>query len=49
MVFSGLRSAEVLSLGVRDVDIARGWVQVIGKGEKLRWTQTVMARHLVAS
>jgi site-specific recombinase XerD len=36
MVFSGLRSAEVLSLGVRDVDIARGWVQVIGKGEKER-------------
>ena len=38
MVFSGLRSAEVLSLGVRDVDIARGWVQVIGKGEKERIT-----------
>ncbi len=36
MVFSGLRSAEVLSLRVRDVDIPRGWVQVIGKGNKER-------------
>ncbi len=36
MVFSGLRSAEVLSLHVRDVDIARGWVQVVGKGNKER-------------
>jgi site-specific recombinase XerD len=36
MVFSGLRSAEVLSLRVRDVDIGRGWVQVIGKGDKER-------------
>ena len=36
MVFSGLRSAEVLSLRVRDVDIARGWVQVVGKGAKER-------------
>ena len=36
MVFSGLRSAEVLGLGVRDVDIGRGWVRVIGKGDKER-------------
>jgi site-specific recombinase XerD len=36
MVFSGLRSAEVLSLRVRDVDIGRGWVQVIGRGDKRR-------------
>jgi site-specific recombinase XerD len=31
-----LRSAEVLGLKVRDVDIGRGWVQVIGKGDKER-------------
>lgn len=36
MVFSGLRSAEVLGLAVRDVDIGRGWVRVIGKGDKER-------------
>jgi site-specific recombinase XerD len=36
MLFSGLRSAEVLGLTVRDVDIARGWVRVIGKGDKER-------------
>lgn len=36
MLFSGLRSAEVLGLRVRDVDIARGWVRVIGKGDKER-------------
>jgi site-specific recombinase XerD len=36
MVFSGLRSAEVLGLEVRDVDIGRGWVRVIGKGDKER-------------
>lgn len=36
MLFSGLRSAEVLGLSVRDVDIARGWVRVIGKGDKER-------------
>jgi site-specific recombinase XerD len=36
MVFSGLRSAEVLGLSVRDVDIGRGWVRVIGKGNKER-------------
>jgi site-specific recombinase XerD len=36
MVFSGLRSAEVLSLRVRDVDIGRGWVRVMGKGDKER-------------
>lgn len=36
MLFSGLRSAEVLGLSVRDVDIPRGWVRVIGKGDKER-------------
>lgn len=36
MVFCGLRSAEVLGLQVRDVDIGRGWVKVIGKGDKER-------------
>ena len=36
MLLSGLRSAEVLGLGVRDVDIGRGWVRVIGKGDKER-------------
>jgi len=36
MLFSGLRSQEVLSLAVRDVDIARGWLQVRGKGDKER-------------
>ncbi len=36
MLFSGLRSAEVLGLQVRDVDIARGWVRVIGKGDRER-------------
>ena len=36
MLFSGLRSAEVLGLKVTDVDIGGGWVQVIGKGDKER-------------
>jgi len=36
MLFSGLRSAEVLGLDVGDVDIPRGWVRVIGKGDKER-------------
>lgn len=36
MLFCGLRSAEVLGLRVRDVDIGRGWVRVIGKGDKER-------------
>ncbi|MDA8282732.1 MAG: tyrosine-type recombinase/integrase [Actinomycetota bacterium] len=36
MLFSGLRSAEVLGLGVTDVDIGGGWVRVIGKGDKER-------------
>lgn len=36
MLFSGLRSAEVLGLRVRDVDIPTGWVRVIGKGDKER-------------
>jgi site-specific recombinase XerD len=36
MLLSGLRSAEVLGLGVRDVDVGGGWVRVIGKGDKER-------------
>ncbi len=36
MLFSGLRSAEVRALAVDDVDIALGWVRVLGKGEKER-------------
>ncbi len=36
MLFSGLRSAEVLGLAVSDVDIGRGWVRVMGKGTKER-------------
>jgi site-specific recombinase XerD len=36
MLFSGLRSAEVLGLEVGDVDIGRGWVRVTGKGDKER-------------
>lgn len=36
MLFSGLRSAEVLGLDVGDVDIGRGWVRVLGKGDKER-------------
>ncbi len=36
MLFSGLRSAEVLGLAVADVDIPRGWVRVMGKGGKER-------------
>jgi site-specific recombinase XerD len=36
MLFSGLRSAEVLGLAVADVDVGRGWVRVIGKGDKER-------------
>jgi site-specific recombinase XerD len=36
MLLSGLRSAEVLGLRVTDVDIARGWVRVTGKGDKER-------------
>jgi site-specific recombinase XerD len=52
MLFSGLRSAEVLGLAVIDVDIPRGWVRVIGKGDKERrvpvdaevagWVQTYL-------
>jgi site-specific recombinase XerD len=34
MLFSGLRSAEVLGLTVPDVHIPRGWVRVVGKGDK---------------
>ena len=36
MLFSGLRSGEVLSLEVRDVDIGGRWLRVIGKGAKER-------------
>jgi site-specific recombinase XerD len=36
MLLSGLRSAEVLGLRVSDVDIARRWVRVCGKGGKER-------------
>jgi site-specific recombinase XerD len=36
MLYSGLRSAEVLGLNVRDVDIGGRWVRVIGKGDKER-------------
>jgi site-specific recombinase XerD len=36
MLFSGLRSAEVLSLKIRDVDIGTGWARVVGKGDKER-------------
>lgn len=36
MLFSGLRSAEVLGLQIRDVDIGRRWARVLGKGDKER-------------
>jgi site-specific recombinase XerD len=36
MLLSGLRSAEVLGMGVADIDIGRGWVRVTGKGDKER-------------
>jgi len=36
MLFSGLRSAEVLGLQIADVDIGRGWARVVGKGDKER-------------
>ena len=36
MLFSGLRSTEVLSLEVADVDVGAGWVRVVGKGGKER-------------
>ena len=36
MLFSGLRSFEVLGLEVGDVDVGRGWVRVLGKGDKER-------------
>jgi len=36
MLLSGLRSGEVLGLTVADVDIARRWVRVRGKGDKER-------------
>lgn len=36
MLFSGLRSGEVLGLRVRDVDIGARWVRVTGKGNRER-------------
>jgi hypothetical protein len=52
MLFSGLRSAEVLALTVADVDIARGWARAAGKGGRERrvpvdaqvagWVQTYL-------
>lgn len=36
MLFSGLRSGEVLSLSVREVDIGGRWLRVTGKGAKER-------------
>jgi site-specific recombinase XerD len=36
MLLSGLRSAEVLGLRVADVDIARRWARVLGKGSRER-------------
>lgn len=36
MLYSGLRSAEVLGLDVRDVDIGGRWARVTGKGSKER-------------
>ena len=36
MVFCGLRSGEVLALGVTDVDIGGRWLLVVGKGAKER-------------
>ena len=36
MLFSGLRSAEVLSLDVAEVDIGAGWARVLGKGGRER-------------
>lgn len=36
MLFSGLRSAEVLAVEIADVDIPRGWVRVVGKGDRER-------------
>ena len=36
MLTSGLRSGEVLSLLIADVDVGRGWARVVGKGDKER-------------
>lgn len=38
MLFSGLRSAEVLALEVADIDIGAGWARVVGKGGRERRT-----------
>jgi site-specific recombinase XerD len=52
MLFSGLRSGEVLALDVADVDVGGGWVRVAGKGSRERrspvdaevagWVQTYL-------
>jgi site-specific recombinase XerD len=52
MLFSGLRSIEVLALNVSDVDVAQGWARVTGKGGRERqapidadvvgWVQTYL-------
>lgn len=52
MLFCGLRSAEVLALSVSNVDSARGWARVAGKGGRERrvpvdaqvagWVQTYL-------
>jgi integrase/recombinase XerD len=36
MLFSGLRSAEVLALDIADVDVGAGWARVLGKGGRER-------------
>ncbi|MEV2226751.1 tyrosine-type recombinase/integrase [Nocardia vinacea] len=36
MLYCGLRSCEVLALGITDVDMGRGWLRVWGKGAKER-------------
>ncbi len=36
MLFCGLRSAEVLTLAVSDIDMGKGWIRVRGKGAKER-------------
>jgi len=36
MLFSGLRSCEVLALEVTDVDVGARWLRVTGKGSKER-------------
>lgn len=40
---SGLRVSELVGLDLDDVDLANGWVQVLGKGSK--WRQVPMGRR----